>query len=216
MILPAAAVLFDLDGTLIDSTPVVERAARRWAAEYGLDPEAFLADAHGRRTGDRVAEFLPAGQVRAAADRLDALELDDVEGIVALPGVRDLLADLDGLPWAVVTSMDRGLLGVRIPAAELALPDIVVTAEDVRNGKPDPEGYLLAARRLGVDPADCVVVEDAPAGVRAGRAAGATVIAVTTTHDASRLGEADLIVHDLNAVRRAPGGLEVRDGRPAT
>ncbi|HEX2313041.1 MAG TPA: HAD family hydrolase [Thermomonospora sp.] len=207
---PAAAVLFDVDGTLIDSTPVVERSAHRWAAEYGLDPVEFLADAHGRRTSDRVAEFLPPERVAEATARLDALEAADTEGITALPGVRELLGSLDGRPWALVTSMDRPLLAVRRAAAELPLPDVVVTAEDVRHGKPDPEGYLLAARRLGVEPADCVVVEDAPAGVRAGRAAGARVIAVTTSHPASELAEADVVVPGLTAVAITPDGLVVR------
>lgn len=210
MILPAEAVLFDIDGTLIDSTPVVERAAHLWAAEYGLDATEFLHEAHGRRTGDRVAELLPADQVEAATERLNFLEGADTEGITALPGVLELLADLDGLPWALVTSMDRFLLGVRVPAARLPLPGVVITAEDVRDGKPDPAGYLLAAERLGVDPAACVVIEDAPAGVRAGRAAGATVIAVTTTHDAARLQEADVILPDLTRVRPHPTGLEIR------
>jgi mannitol-1-/sugar-/sorbitol-6-phosphatase len=213
-LLPAAAVLLDVDGTLIDSTPVVERAAHRWAAEYGLDPVEFLADAHGRRTADRVAEFVPADQAKRATARLDELEAADTEGIVALPGVVELLAELDGaLPWALVTSMDRPLLAVRAPAAGLALPDVVITAEDVRRGKPDPEGYLLAARRLGVAVAGCVVIEDSPAGVRAGLAAGAAVVAVTTSHDAAALGEAQVVVPDLTKVRVTGAGIEV--GRPA-
>jgi mannitol-1-/sugar-/sorbitol-6-phosphatase len=214
-LLPVAAVLLDVDGTLIDSTPVVERAAHRWAAEYGLDPETFLADAHGRRTADRVAEFLPPERVAEATARLDELEASDTEGIIALPGVRDLLTALDGRPWALVTSMDRPLLAVRRAAAGLPLPEVVVTAEDVRHGKPDPEGYLLAARRLGVNPGECVVVEDAPAGVSAGRAAGARVVAVTTSHPASVLDKADVIVDDLTAVSVTPDGLliSVRDIR---
>ncbi|SEF48976.1 sugar-phosphatase [Thermomonospora echinospora] len=207
--LPAAALLLDVDGTLIDSTPVVERAAHRWAAEYGLDPQEFLADAHGRRTADRVAEFVPPGRVAEATARLDELEASDTEGVVALPGVLDLLAALDGRPWALVTSMDRPLLDVRRAAAGLPLPEVVVTAEDVRQGKPDPEGYLLAARHLGVAAGECVVIEDAPAGIRAGRAAGARVVAVTTSHPAAALTEADMIVSDLTAVSVTAGGLLV-------
>ncbi|REE99599.1 HAD-IA family hydrolase [Thermomonospora umbrina] len=215
MLLPAAAVLFDVDGTLIDSTPVVERTARVWAAEHGVDPEAFLAVAHGRRNDDLVAEFLPSlspERAAAAVARMDALEAADTEGVTALPGVRRLLADLDGRPWALVTSMDRPLLAVRRAAAGLPLPDVVVTAEDVRHGKPDPEGYLSAARRLGVDPVACVVVEDAPAGVRAGRSAGARVVALTTSHPASALEEADVIVPDLTAVSVTADGLRVAGG----
>ncbi|MDL4771102.1 HAD-IA family hydrolase [Actinomadura xylanilytica] len=214
MIVPCAAVLFDVDGTLVDSTPVVERAARRWAAGYGIDADAYLSGAHGRRTSDRVAEFLPASEVRAATERLDALEAADTDGITALPGALDLLAAMSGLPWAIVTSMDRGLLAARSAVAGVPLPRVAVTAEDVADGKPDPSGYLLAARRLGVDPAGCVVVEDAPAGIAAGRAAGATVLAVGTSHDPAELGGADLVVPDLTSVRATARGLSVSGAAP--
>ncbi|MQY02402.1 HAD-IA family hydrolase [Actinomadura macrotermitis] len=210
MLLPCDGVLFDVDGTLVDSTPLIERAARVWAPEYGIDPDAYLARAHGRRTSDSIADFLPAGQVRAATERLDALEAAEVAGVTALPGVVDLLSSLRGLPWAVVTSMDPGQLTARAGAAGVPLPKVAVTARDVAAGKPDPAGYLLAARRLGLDPARCVVVEDAPAGVAAGRAAGATVVALTTSHSRADLAEADVIVPDLTAVTAEPGGLRVR------
>jgi sugar-phosphatase len=167
--LPCPAVLFDVDGTLVDSTPLVERAARLWAPRYGIDAEEFLEGAHGRRTSDRVADFLPPERVRAATEHLDALEAAEVEGVTAIAGARELLAGMDGLPWAVVTSMDPGQLKARTEAAGIPLPEVVVTASDVSVGKPDPSGYLLAARRLGADPRDCVVVEDAPAGVPLGR-----------------------------------------------
>lgn len=182
MILPCAAVLFDVDGTLVDSTPLVERAAREWAAEYGIDPDEFLSNAHGRRTGDRVADFVPADQAGEATARLDALEASRTDGITALPGAVELLAGMNGLPYAFVTSMDRAQLKVRTDVAGVPVPPLVITAEDVHAGKPDPSGYLQAARRLGVDPSGCVVIEDAPAGITAGRAARATVLAVTTSH----------------------------------
>ncbi|MFC5752465.1 HAD-IA family hydrolase [Actinomadura rugatobispora] len=207
--LPCPAVLFDVDGTLVDSTPLVERAARLWAPRYGIDAEEFLVGAHGRRTSDRVADFLPPERVRAATEHLDALEAEEVEGVTAIAGALELLAGMDGLPWAVVTSMDPVQLAARTGAAGIPLPEVVVTASDVNVGKPDPSGYLLAARRLGVDPRDCVVVEDAPAGVRAGRSAGATVLAVTTSHDASELTEADLLVPDLTPIAAVPGGLRL-------
>ncbi|MFG2245724.1 HAD-IA family hydrolase [Spirillospora sp. NPDC048823] len=200
MILPCAAVLFDVDGTLVDSTPLVEWAAREWAAEYGIDADEFLSDAHGRRTGDRVADFLPPDQVREAAARLDALESSGTDGITALPGAVDLLTNMNGLPCAFVTSMDRAQLKLRTDVAAIPLPPTVITAEDVENGKPDPSGYLRAARRLGVDPAACIVIEDAPAGIAAGRAAGATVLAVTTSHDSAVLTEAHRIIPDLTVV----------------
>ncbi|MEW2357987.1 HAD-IA family hydrolase [Spirillospora sp. NPDC029432] len=207
--LPCPAVLFDVDGTLVDSTPLVERAARRWAAEYDIDPDEFLSGAHGRRTSDRIADFLPPERVRAATEHLDALEAADVAGVTALPGARELLAAMDGLPWAMVTSMDPAQLKARTEAAGIPLPEVVVTASDVHVGKPDPAGYLLAARRLGVDPRACVVIEDAPAGVAAGRAAGATVVAVTTSHDRSELTAADLIVPGLTPFARVPEGLRI-------
>ncbi|TMR39284.1 HAD-IA family hydrolase [Actinomadura geliboluensis] len=209
MILPCAAVLFDVDGTLVDSTPLVERAARAWAAEYGIDPDEFLSDAHGRRTSDRVADFLPPDQVRDATARLDALESTGTDGITALPGAVDLLTAMNGLPHAFVTSMDRAQLKLRTTVADVPLPPVVVTAEDVPNGKPDPSGYLQAAAHLGVDPSTCVVIEDAPAGITAGRAAGATVLAVTTSHDRSVLTAAHHIVADLTTVVATPEGVRL-------
>jgi mannitol-1-/sugar-/sorbitol-6-phosphatase len=212
VILPCAAVLFDVDGTLVDSTPLIERAAREWAAEYGIDPDEFLADAHGRPTGDRVAEFLPADQVGDATARLDALENIGTDGITALPGAMDLLANMNGLPHAFVTSMDRAQLKTRTDVAGVSLPSVVVTADDVPNGKPDPTGYLQAARRLGVDPASCVIIEDAPAGIAAGRAAGATVVAVLTSHPPESVGAAHHTVRDLTRVTITAAGLRLATG----
>ncbi|MGW5414617.1 HAD-IA family hydrolase [Actinomadura geliboluensis] len=209
MIVPCAAVLFDVDGTLVDSTPLVERAARAWAAEYGIDPDEFLSDAHGRRTSDRVADFLPPDQVADATARLDALESTGTDGITALPGAVDLLTAMNGLPHAFVTSMDRAQLKLRTTVADVPLPPVVVTAEDVPAGKPDPSGYLQAAAHLGVDPSTCVVIEDAPAGIAAGRAAGATVLAVTTSHDRSVLTAAHHIVADLTTVVATPEGVRL-------
>ncbi|MFI0484592.1 HAD-IA family hydrolase [Actinomadura sp. 9N215] len=214
MILPCTAVLFDVDGTLVDSTPLVERAAREWSAEYGIDPDEFLSDAHGRRTADRVADFLPPEEVHDATARLDALESTGTEGITALPGAVDLLANMNGLPYAFVTSMDRAQLKLRTEVAGVPLPQVVVTAEDVPDGKPDPSGYLRAARGLDVNPSACIVVEDAPAGIAAGRAAGATVVAVTTSHDPAALTEAHHIVQNLTHVTATPTGLRLaRDPR---
>ncbi|MFB4307810.1 HAD-IA family hydrolase [Actinomadura sp. GTD37] len=207
MILPCAAVLFDVDGTLVDSTPLVERAARQWAAEYGIDAEEFLADSHGRRTSDRVADFLPPDQVHDATARLDALESTGTDGITALPGAVDLLTDMNGLLHAFVTSMDRRQLKLRTTVAGVPVPPVVVTAEDVQDGKPDPSGYLQAAAQLGVDPSACVVIEDAPAGIAAARAAGTTVLAVTTSHDPSVLTAAHHIIADLTSVTATPKGV---------
>ncbi|WP_412517032.1 HAD-IA family hydrolase [Actinomadura madurae] len=212
MILTCNAVLFDVDGTLVDSTPLVERAAREWAAEYGIDLDEFLSDAHGRRTSDRVADFLPPDEVREATARLDALEASRTDGITALPGAMELLTSMNGLPHAFVTSMDRAQLKARTEAAGVPLPPVVVTADDVTSGKPDPSGYLQAAGRLGVPPSDCVVIEDAPAGIAAGRSAGATVLAVLTSHAQDFLTAAHHIVQDLTRVAASTDGLHVTTG----
>jgi sugar-phosphatase len=202
-----AALLCDLDGTLVDSSLVVERSWRVWADEYGLDAAAVIGISYGRRSEDTIAELFASSAERARAlARIDELELADLEGVVPVPGAADLLACLESGPWAVVTSGNRALMTARIKAARLPTPGVLVTADDVTAGKPDPEGYLLAARRLGVDPADCVVLEDAPAGIEAGKAIGARVLAVTVTHPAEALGEADAVVPDLSGVAvRADG-----------
>ena len=177
------AVLLDMDGTLVDSDAAVERAWRTWAREYHVDRgPAVPLIAHGMPALGNVRRLRPdlsGDEAAAAARRQLALQYDDVSDVTAAPGARELLGELDrlGLPWAVVTSADPTLARVRLAAARIR-PALLVTSEDVRAGKPDPEGYLLAARKLGADPRRCLVVEDAAAGVRAGRAAGATVAAL--------------------------------------
>lgn len=195
------AVLLDLDGTLVDSTPAVARCWRRWCAEFGLRYEDLAAhEAHGRPSREVVAELLPAELVDEAAARLDVLEIEDTDGVRPLPGAQALLDQLPAGRWAVITSCGRHLAAARTAAAGLRT-SVVVTADDVARGKPDPEPYVLGARRLGVDPARCLVVEDAPSGVRAGRAAGAVVVALRTTHADTALTEADAVVDDLLDLR---------------
>ncbi|MGD9988276.1 HAD-IA family hydrolase [Pseudonocardia sp.] len=202
-----AAVLFDMDGTLVDSTPAVVRCWARWADEFRV-PASALANAHGRPAAEIVADALPADQVPAALARIIALELADTDGVVPLPGALDALRAT--APAAIVTSCTRDLALARIAAAGLAAPAVVVTADDVRAGKPDPEPFLRAADRLRVDPARCLVVEDAPAGLTAGHAAGATTLAVAGTHDLAAL-VADAHAPDLAHVRflRSPTGIRV-------
>jgi mannitol-1-/sugar-/sorbitol-6-phosphatase len=187
------AVLFDCDGVLVDSAASVERAWRRWAAERGLDGDAIVAVAHGRRTEDTIRELGLPGDVAAEVDLLEAYEVADAASVHAFPEAAALLAELPPGSWAVVTSGTRALVTSRLAAAGLPLPAVLVTAEDVAAGKPDPEGYLEAARRLGRPPADCVVVEDAPAGVQAALAAGMRVVGLTTTHPADELVAATLV-----------------------
>jgi sugar-phosphatase len=175
------AVLFDMDGTLVDSDAAVERAWRTWAGEYGADPAAVLAVAHGRPAEYTVRDVLPGADdntvaAAAAAARQLELQYEDLSDVVATQGATGLLAGL-ALPWAVVTSADRRLADARLGAAGI-VPPLLITAEDVRAGKPGPEGYLLAAAKLGVVAGRCLVVEDSAAGIQAGRAAGATVAAL--------------------------------------
>ena len=203
--------LFDIDGTLVDSSAVVERAWRQVAREFGVDGDAIVAGCHGRRSVDTVEEFFPPQDRAAAQERIDALELADRD-VVACRGAADLLAGLDGQPWAAVTSGPRRLMTARLAAAGLPVPPVLVTAEDVQRGKPAPDGYLLAARELGVSPAGCVVVEDSPAGVAAGQASGALVVAVTTTHPADALGAADLVVPGLPEMAEAVARRRPRAG----
>lgn len=190
MRIDVAALLFDIDGTLVASIDTVERVWRTWAERRRLDPEPILLACHGRRSEDTLSEFLPATEVPQALAELDALELEYAGGEVALPGTRQLLELLAREPkqrWAAVTSGGRAVMEPRLRAAGLPVPEVFIAAEDVARGKPEPDGYRLAARELGVDPADCLVIEDAPAGIGAGLAAGGHVLAVATSHTEAEL-----------------------------
>ena len=189
----ARAVLFDCDGVLVDSGASIERAWRRWALERGLDGDAIVAVAHGRRTEDTMRELGLSEDLVAGVELLEGYEIADAPSVHAFPEAAALLAELPPGSWAVVTSGTRALATSRLAAAGLPLPSVLVTADDVRAGKPDPEGYLEAARRLGCSPADCVVVEDAPAGVQAALAAGMRVVGLTTTHAPVELEAATLV-----------------------
>ena len=173
------AVLLDMDGTLVDSDAAVERAWVAWAREYGVDPAAALENVHNGPAERTVMRLLPDADpalVDAAAKRNLALQYDDLGDVIPAPGAAELVAALERwqLPWAVVTSADRKLANARLGVAGIE-PAVLVTADDVTNGKPDPEGYLLAAERLGVEPRRCLVVEDSDPGLAAGRAAGAVM-----------------------------------------
>lgn len=200
MNLHADALLFDNDGTLVSSMESVHRCWTRWAREHGITEEEFArVELHGRPAAEIIAELLPPAARAGALARIEALEVEDVAGgVVLLPGTKDLLSTLPPDRWAVVTSATRPLAGARLREAGIDSP-VIVSADDVTRGKPDPEPFLLAARRLGVDPARCVVFEDAPAGLAAGRAAGMRTVALTTTHPAAEL-DADVVVRDLSAV----------------
>jgi mannitol-1-/sugar-/sorbitol-6-phosphatase len=208
---PVDAILFDIDGTLVDSTAAVIRTWTTWAAKRGIDADEILRVCHGRRTADTLAMFLPAAQHAAAIAELEQLELADLNDVSALPGTLGLVPRLPADRWAAVTSGSRELMRTRLAAAGLPIPDVLVSAEDVGAGKPHPEGYLKAAAALGRDVRRCLVVEDAPAGIEAGRAAGAQVLAVATSHPAFELTSADAVIKDLTAcsLELSPDGLIV-------
>ena len=176
-----SGLLFDLDGVLIDSTPAVARVWHRWAIEHGLDPETVVRMAHGRPSRATICELLPNIDIDREDREVERREMEDLDGVVLLPGARQLLNILPPERWNIATSCTRPLAEVRLRAAGLPIPKTMITSSDVKIGKPDPEPYLKAAAKLGFAASDCIVVEDAPAGVRAGKAAGARVIAFLTT-----------------------------------
>ncbi|MDA3804816.1 MULTISPECIES: HAD-IA family hydrolase [unclassified Clavibacter] len=177
--LTARALLLDMDGTLVDSTALVEEIWTMLARRFGHDPADLMRRIHGVRAADSIARFAPAGSdVPALLAELDRLELDGSPATVEIPGARDLVAALPAGSHALVTSAGPDLARARLAGAGIRVPDVVVSADDVTAGKPDPSGYLLAAERLGVDPADAIVYEDAEAGIRAGLAAGMRVVVV--------------------------------------
>ena len=194
---PLTAICFDMDGTLVDSAAVVERGWRRFADRHGLDAESFLGQVHGIRSSDAVAAIAPWLDAHAEAERLDAEEAGDFDGLRPVPGAGRVLAALPDDAWAVVTSAGRELARARLTAARLPVPRVLVCSEDTSAGKPAPDCYLAAARQLGALPGDCLVVEDVPAGIEAARAAGMPVVGITTTHPAAALA-ADACIETLH------------------
>ena len=176
-----SALLFDMDGVLIDSTPAVTRVWAQWAIAHGFDPDDVVLKAHGRPSIATIRDYLPHADHEAENREVERCEIEDLEGVVTLPGARELLSSLPPDRWTVVTSCTRPLAVVRLRTAGLPIPMRLVTCDDVKNGKPDPEPYLKGASLLGVPSTDCLVVEDVPAGIRSGKAAGARVIACRTT-----------------------------------
>ncbi|HTK54839.1 MAG TPA: HAD-IA family hydrolase [Gemmatimonadaceae bacterium] len=204
-------ILFDLDGVLVDSTECVERSWRTWAVRRGLDPERVMQVAHGRRTIETVALVAPHLSLADEVAALEGVEAQTTEGVYEIPGARELLERLPGDAWAIVTSGVRAVATLRIRHTGLPMPRVLVCADEINRGKPDPEGYLSAAARLGRAPADCVVIEDTPPGLEAARAAGMRSIGVAGTYPASAL-IADLVVPSLTGLPPellesvAPGG----------
>lgn len=204
-----AAVLFDNDGTLVDSTPAVERSWLAWAAQYGVDP-ASLQGYHGVPAAGIIAAVAPHVDADEALARITELEVADTRDVVALAGAVAAVEAIGAARCAVVTSATRELGLVRLEAAGIPLPEVIITFDDVEHGKPHPEPFLTAAARLGVDPRECLVVEDAPSGLEAAKAAGCATLALTSTSPAEAL-RADAVVTNLARVRfvSSPEGVRV-------
>ena len=203
-----AAVLFDCDGVLVDSDASVVSAWSRWAVDRDLDPQHVVPTVHGRRSADTVSLLVDAPQRRAALEQIDRYEIEDARRVRAIAGAVALTARMHRDTWAVVTSGTSALAHARLRAAGIAAPAVVVTADDVEHGKPHPEGYLTAAQRLGVPIARAVVLEDALAGIRAARAAGAKAVIGIGGRDLA--GEADVVVPDLERLGWSEGTLHVK------
>jgi sugar-phosphatase len=198
------AFLFDLDGVLVDSRSVVERTWRRWGERHQIDPLPFLRIAHGRRARDTLRMVEPSFATDEEVAWLDATELADREVLPSVGGAKELVTALPRDRWAIVTSCGRDLARLRLGAAGVPMPDVMIVAEDAKRGKPAPDGYQLGAERLGYAPSDCIVFEDAPPGVAAGKGAGARVVGLTTTHPAGALVEADATITDFRGIHIRP------------
>ena len=207
-------ILFDLDGVLVDSTPAVARCWSRWAVQFGFNADEVVRKAHGRPSIVTLKELMPNGDYDEENRKMEEWEIADTDGVVPLPGVLDLLHALPPQQWTIVTSCTRPLAEVRIRVAGLPRPKQIVTSDDVQRFKPDPDPYLKGAELLGLAPVDCVVVEDAPAGIRAGRAAGSRVLALRTTEVDELLTTAGAtwIVDDLSKAALGP----IHPGNPMT
>jgi mannitol-1-/sugar-/sorbitol-6-phosphatase len=195
-------ILFDMDGVLLDSTPAVARVWHQWAIEHGFDPVEVVRAAHGRPSISTVRDYLPDSDYESENREVERRELADLEGVVPWPGALELLKSLPPERWAIVTSCTRPLAEVRLRAGGLPRPNFFITSDDIQNGKPAPDPYLNGAKCLQLDPCDCIVVEDVPAGVLSGKAAGCRVIALCTTMPAADLRKsgADWLVQDCSAI----------------
>ena len=205
-----SAILFDLDGVLVDSTRSVDRFWRWWAEQNGLDPETAVNVAHGRRTLETVRILKPELDAEVEAVKLEKMEADRTEGVTVMPGAAELVASLPSERWCVVTSGTKYLATRRLAAGNLPVPDILVTADDVNNGKPHPEPYLKGAQLLSIEPREGLVLEDAPAGIRAAHAAGMKVIALASTYRPEELSEADAVISGLAELKVQVSGSKVR------
>ena len=210
-----AAILFDLDGVLVDSTGSVTRQWKRWAEEHSINPQKVVEIAHGVRSIEIVRQLAPHLDAEAEVARLEKREADDQDGVAVMPGAAGLIQAIPDGRWCVVTSGTRYLATARLKLANLPTPRVLVSADDVSKGKPDPEPYVMGAKLLGMNPSECLVIEDAPAGIRAAHAGEMRAIAITSTYPASALQEADVVVEKLAQIKirvarpDGPGSLTV-------
>jgi len=204
-----SAILFDLDGVLVDSTGAVDREWRDWGRRKGVDGDAIMAIAHGVRTVEVIRSVAPHLNAEIEAAAIESHEAGDQTGVVVMPGALELVKSIPEGRWGVVTSGSRLLAANRLLYCGLPVPEVLVTSDDVTHGKPDPEPYLKGAAGLGVAAAECVVIEDAPAGIAAARAAGMRVIGLASTYKVEKLAQADAVAERLTdlTVKASEGGL---------
>ena len=200
------AILFDLDGVLVDSTRSVERQWRQWAREQGIDCDKVMAVAHGVRTIEVIRALAPHLDAEAEVRKLESREAKDQDGVAVMPGAVELVRAIPPDRWCVVTSGTRFLATARLRLFGIPIPKVMVTADDVAHGKPDPAPYLKGAELLGFDPRQCLVIEDAPAGIQSAHAAGMKVIALGSTYPVSALGDADVVIPKLDRIQIALNG----------
>ncbi len=208
--LTCQAILFDLDGTLIDSASRVQRLWIAWSKRRGIDTQSLLEVMHGRRADETIRLVAPHLSVQDEFRALEAEEIADMEGVSPYPSAAELLGSLSPHQWAIVTSGTKRVAEARMRHVRLPKPQVFITADDVKTGKPDPDGYLLAASRLHVQPSECVVIEDAPAGIQAGKSAGMRVIAVASTLTPQALSQADVAVRRLSQIKLLSTAQEIQ------
>ncbi len=192
------AILFDLDGVLVDSRACVEKHWKQWALRNDLDPEYVLSNIHGKRIHENIRLLTPHLNPEEESQWISSREQFDTDGVHEIEGAKDLLNSLNGNLWAIATSGNFHTANTRITHTHLPKPKVLITADDVKEGKPNPEPYMKAASNLGIKPCSCLVIEDAPSGIKAAKSAGMSCIAVATTHAASLLKKADCVIHSLH------------------
>jgi sugar-phosphatase len=201
-----SAILFDLDGVLVDSTRAVDREWRAWAARKGVDGDAIMAIAHGVRTVEVIRRVAPHLDAELEASLIESEEAEDKEGVVVMPGAVELVQSIPDGRWGVVTSGSRLLASTRLEYCGIPLPRVVITSDDVTHGKPHPEPYLKGAEGLGFPPTDCLVIEDAPAGIQSGLSGGMKVVGITSTYAAAKLVQADAVIGKLREIHVSSNG----------